>query len=199
MSLNGHAACPTGERCFLIMGKLLAPDGQNWFLIPARYIHIFRVQPTHAIPAIWQFLSSANHPDGIPLICKPSRQLADNREIVNCLFVRILRQKTRWSDSFSQFLFLLRIKRHLQLLLISINIDQFRQRVTWRFHYQWNRILHSVLIKSSRSEMWINYHFSRLIGFLDKILTLGNVNKFPFLSLNRIFALSVNKISGTSG
>ena len=84
MSLNGHAACPTGERCFLIMGKLLAPDGQNWFLIHARYIHIFRVQPTHAIP----------------LICKPSRQLADNREIVNCLFVRILRQKTRWSDSF---------------------------------------------------------------------------------------------------
>ena len=36
------------------------------------------------------------------------------------------------------------------------------------------------------------------LGF-DKILTLGNVNKFPFLSLNRIFALSVNKISGTSG
>ena len=35
MSLNGHAACPTGERCFLIMGKQLAPDGQNWFLIPA--------------------------------------------------------------------------------------------------------------------------------------------------------------------
>ena len=68
--------------------------------------------------------------DGIPLICKPSRQLADNREIVNCLFVRILRQKNRWSDSFSQFLVLLRIKRHLQLLLISINIDQFRQRVS---------------------------------------------------------------------
>ena len=45
----------------------------------------------------------------------------------------------------------------------------------------------------------INYHFSRLIGFLDKILTLGNVNKLSFLSLNRIFALSVNKISGTSG
>ena len=33
---------------------------------------------------------------------------------------------------------------------------------------------------------------------LDKILTLGNVNKFPFLSLNRIFALSLDKISGTS-
>ena len=35
------------------------------------------------------------------------------------------------------------------------------------------------------------------LGF-DKILTLGNVNKFPFLSLNRIFALSLNKISRTS-
>ena len=33
---------------------------------------------------------------------------------------------------------------------------------------------------------------------LDKILTLGNVNKFPFLSLNRIFALSLDKRSGVS-
>ena len=29
---------------------------------------------------------------------------------------------------------------------------------------------------------------------LDKILTLGNVNKFPFLSLNRFFALSLHTI-----
>ena len=29
---------------------------------------------------------------------------------------------------------------------------------------------------------------------LDKILTLGNVNKFPFLSLIRIFALSLQTI-----
>ena len=29
---------------------------------------------------------------------------------------------------------------------------------------------------------------------LDKILTLGNVNKFPFLSLNRFFALSLQTI-----
>ena len=122
MSLNGHAACPTGERCFLIMGKQLAPDGQNWFLRPARYIHIFRVQPTHAIPAIWQFLSSANHPDGIPLICKLSRQLADNREIVNCLFVRILQQKTRQSDSFSEILGFSKNQRYVQLSLILIKL-----------------------------------------------------------------------------
>ena len=36
----------------------------------------------------------------------------------------------------------------------------------------------------------INSLFSRLIGFLDKILTLGKENKFSLLSLNRIFALS---------
>ena len=38
--------------------------------------------------------------------------------------------------------------------------------------------------------MIINYHSTRLIGFLDKILTLGKENKFSLLSLNRIFALS---------
>ena len=42
------------------------------------------------------------------------------------------------------------------------------------------------------------FSFCIALGF-DKILTLGNMNKFPFLSLNRIFALSLDKISGTSG
>ena len=41
------------------------------------------------------------------------------------------------------------------------------------------------------------FSFCIALGF-DKILTLGNVNKFPFLSLNRIFALSLDKISCTS-
>ena len=41
------------------------------------------------------------------------------------------------------------------------------------------------------------FSFCIALGF-DKILTLGNVNIFPFLSLNRIFALSLDKISGTS-
>src|SRR5574344_1185171 len=34
---------------------------------------------------------------------------------------------------------------------------------------------------------------------LDKILTLMNENRFSFSSLNRIFALSLNKISCVSG
>ena len=42
------------------------------------------------------------------------------------------------------------------------------------------------------------FSFCIALGF-DKILTLGNMNIFPFLSLNRIFALSLDKISGTSG
>ena len=48
----GHGACPSWARCFLIMGTLLAPDGQIRFPIPARYIPIYGVQPTHAIPSI---------------------------------------------------------------------------------------------------------------------------------------------------
>ena len=43
--------------------------------------------------------------------------------------------------------------------------------------------------------MIINSHSIRLIGFFNKILTLKNDNKFSFYSLNRIFALSLHKIS----
>ena len=35
-----------------------------------------------------------------PFISQPSRQLPDNRKTANYLFVRILRRKTRQSDSF---------------------------------------------------------------------------------------------------
>ena len=59
----------------------------------------------------------------IPLISKPSRQLADNRQTVNCLSVRILQQKTRWSDSFSEFLAFTEIQLYGQPLLISINLN----------------------------------------------------------------------------
>lgn len=38
------------------------------------------------------------------------------------------------------------------------------------------------------------FSFCIALGF-DKILTLGNMNIFPFLSLNRIFALSLQQIS----
>ena len=39
-------------------------------------------------------------PYAFPFISQPSRQLPDNRQAVNYLFVRILRWKTRQSDSF---------------------------------------------------------------------------------------------------
>ena len=40
----------------------------------------------------------------ITFISKPSRQLPDNHQAVNCLSVRILQSKTRQSDGFLQFL-----------------------------------------------------------------------------------------------
>ena len=40
----------------------------------------------------------------------------------------------------------------------------------------------------------INLHSLRLIGFFNKILTLTNVNKFSFASLNRIFAVPFDKV-----
>ena len=88
----GQRACPSWARCLPLLGRF-----------GFQYLPIYGVQPMHAIPAIWQFLSSANHPDGISLISKPSRQLPDNRQTVNYLFVRILQQKTRQSDSFDDF------------------------------------------------------------------------------------------------
>ena len=60
---------------------------------------------------------------GIPLISKPSRQLADNRQMVNYLFVRVLQQKTRQSDSFSEILAFTEIQRYGLLLLISTKLN----------------------------------------------------------------------------
>ncbi|KIP63018.1 hypothetical protein ST43_01520 [Prevotella pectinovora] len=51
-----------------------------------------------------------------------TRQLADNRQVVNCLSVRMLQPKTRWSDSFPEILVFTENQRYGQLLLISINI-----------------------------------------------------------------------------
>ena len=45
----------------------------------------------------------------ISFISKPSRQLADNRKVVNCLSVKMLRLKTRQLTVCEQFLLLLRI------------------------------------------------------------------------------------------
>ena len=48
----GQRACPSWARCLPLLGRF-----------GFRYLPIYGVQPTHAIPSIWQFLSSANHPD----------------------------------------------------------------------------------------------------------------------------------------
>ena len=61
-----------------------------------------------------------------PFISQPSRQLPDNRQAVNYLFVRILRWKTRQSDNFfEKFLFLLKISMYVHLLLISVTENQY--------------------------------------------------------------------------
>ena len=49
-----------------------------------------------------------------PFISQPSRQLPDNRKTANYLLIRILRRKTRQSDSFfEKFLFLLKISMYV--------------------------------------------------------------------------------------
>ena len=67
----------------------------------------------------------------IPLISKPSRQLPDNRQTVNFLFVRILQQKTRQSDSFSEILAFAEIQRYGQLLLIKKHWDSSIVILSW--------------------------------------------------------------------
>ena len=75
----------------------------------------YRILPTHAIPIvrithIRQILSSANHPDD---------WLTVARWLTFCLS-EYYDKKNRWSDIFLQISVILKIKRYLQLLLISI-------------------------------------------------------------------------------
>ena len=104
---HGQRACP----CWADLLSGVCPI--SWCC--NTHIPIFRILPTHAIPAvwiiqswhspIWQFLTSDDSSHlTIPFISKPSRQLADNRQAANYLSVRILQQKTRQSDSFSAIL-----------------------------------------------------------------------------------------------
>ena len=58
-----------------------------------------------------------------------------------------------------------------------------------RFTLSLNKISGTSAIKMKVSGL----SFCIALG-LDKILTLGNVNKSPFLSLNRFFALSLQTI-----
>ena len=70
-----------------------------------------------------------NRQNPLPDSFKPSRQLADNRQVVNCLSVRTLQQKTRWSDSFGRFLVILNIilqnhQQSLDMPLRQVSNDQ---------------------------------------------------------------------------
>ena len=85
----GHAAFPSWATCLPRMGRISVRGLPNKLML----------QYSHSC-----FQTSANACNTshltIPLISKPSRQLPDNRQAANCLFVRMLQSKTRWSDSF---------------------------------------------------------------------------------------------------
>ena len=71
------------------------------------------------------FLAPAKWHSNAPslFISKPTRQKADNCLAGNYLIDRILRQKTRQSDSFSEILVFTKNQRYGQLLLISTNLN----------------------------------------------------------------------------
>ena len=76
----------------------------------------YRILPTHAIPIvrithIRQILSSANHPDD---------WLTVARWLTSCLSEYYDKKKTDGLTFFLQISVILKIKRYLQLLLISI-------------------------------------------------------------------------------
>ena len=113
----GHGACPSWARCFLIMGTLLAPVGQNCWQTHAQYLHF--VVLLFLFPGFYQRMQFLSSEFLTSDISKPSRQLADSWITVNWLDVRILQQKTRQSDSFSAILGFTENQRYGQLLLIS--------------------------------------------------------------------------------
>ena len=98
------------------MGTLLAPVGQICCQTHAQYVNVviliflFSVFCQRIQILSSEFLSSA------------SRQLADSRKVVNYLTVRILQQKTRQSDSFSEILGFSKNQRYVQLSLILIKL-----------------------------------------------------------------------------
>ena len=113
----------SNDRFWLKSGTLLAQLGKAAFSSWARCLPRMGRFGFRYLPDIFPFTGSANACNSIhltiPLISKPSRQLPDNRQTVNSLFVRILQQKTRQSDSFSEILAFAEIQRYGQLLLIK--------------------------------------------------------------------------------
>ena len=113
----------SNDRFWLKSGTLLAQLGKAAFSSWARCLPRMGRFGFRYLTDTFPFTGSANACNSIhltiPLISKPSRQLPDNRQTVNSLFVRILQQKTRQTDSFSEILAFAEIQRYGQLLLIK--------------------------------------------------------------------------------
>ena len=126
----GHGACPTGATCLPIMGTLLAPVGQICCQTSAQYVNV--VTPILLFSEFCQrtqflslgflsfdnsshltiLFSSANHPDNwLTIARQPTIYLSEYYS-----------EKPDNLTVFQKFLFLLKIKRYGQLLLISVNI-----------------------------------------------------------------------------
>ena len=101
----GQRACPSWARCLPLLGRF-----------GFRYLPIYGVQPTHAIPSIWQFLSSVNHPDNCLTIA---------RRLTFCLSECYNKKPDNLTVS-QKFSFFTKNQRYLHLLLISTNLNPKR-------------------------------------------------------------------------
>ena len=83
------------------------------------HIPVFMILPTHSIPVVLQFLSSANHPDN---------WLTVARQSTICLS-EYYNKKPDNLTVFQKFSFFTKNQRYLQLLLISTNLNPNRSVV----------------------------------------------------------------------
>ena len=127
------------------MATTIVPDGQNSSPMTARFVHVhpqscfFRIQSTHAIS----------------VICKPSIWF---ETIIWLLIICISSnyRKTRWSDGFRE-------SAICATLLISVSVNQFRQRVL-------SLLIHK--LGDSRSDMQI----MTLVIFPNVMFCYGKVD-----------------------
>ena len=100
-----------GSIIFLLIKLKIQTSSNDWGKLLSHHGHAacpgWADLVSDTCPIYSHLRSSANACNSIhltiPLISKPSRQLPDNRMTVNYLYVRILQQKTRQSDSFDDF------------------------------------------------------------------------------------------------
>ena len=100
----GHGACPSWVTCLPLLGRFAVRRLPNKWLLWHPYFHITGFcQRKRFLSSEFLSFDNSFHLT-ITFISKLSRQLPDNRKTVNYLFVRTLRWKTRWSDSFLEIL-----------------------------------------------------------------------------------------------